>query len=242
MIKKIHYIWLGSKLPVKNRQIVDEWKILMPDFEFFYWDEENTKSIDCLFLRQCLRKKAYAFAADYLRLRIINEYGGFYLDTDMKLLKALNNLEVGSFMIGEQEESIPNWGIFYSEKDSLVLNECLFKYMDLFFDQFKPPVIPYFLKDIIYKNERIKIYPSAVFYPMPHGVDVSNYEKYIKENTVGVHLWDFSWKKLKKQRSIFSEVVYRIVQLIKDLFYFDYPLYYFKINTVRILRLLKLKN
>jgi mannosyltransferase OCH1-like enzyme len=239
LIKKVHFIWLGSELPSKNKEIVAEWKELLPDFEFFLWNEENTKKYDCLFLRQCIRKKAYAFAADYLRLKIVNEYGGFYLDTDMKLIKSLNDLEVGSFMIGEQEENIPNWGIFYSEKNSMILNECLSRYENLCFDQFKPPVIPYFLKEFIHQGKNIKIYPPSVFYPMPQGVDVSLYEEYIGKNTIGVHLWDFSWKKLKKERSKIVEVLYRLIQLVKDVLYFDYPLHYFNINFIRILRLLK---
>lgn len=240
MITKIHYIWLGGQLPIKNKAIVDEWKLLMPNFEFFLWDEENTKKYDCLFLRQCLRKKAYAFASDYLRLRIVHEYGGFYLDTDMKLIKSLRNLEVASFMIGEEEENISSWGIFYSEKNSVILNKCLSKYKNLIFDQFKPPVITLFLNEIIYQAENIKIYPPSVFYPMPLGLDVAVYKKYIEENTVGVHLWDFSWKKLKKRRSKIVEVLYRLNQLIKDVLYFDYPLHYYHINFVRILRILNL--
>jgi mannosyltransferase OCH1-like enzyme len=79
MIKKIHYIWLGSELPAKNVLIVDEWNLLMPEFEYFVWNEVNAKKYDCRYLRQCLRKRAFAFAVDYLRLRIINEYGGFTL-------------------------------------------------------------------------------------------------------------------------------------------------------------------
>ncbi len=211
----------------------------MPDFEFFLWNELNTQKYDCLFLRQCLRKNAFAFAADYLRLRIINEYGGFYLDTDMKLIKSLGNLVVDTFMIGEQEEGIPNWGVFYSKKNSATLIKCLLKYDNLSFDQFKPPVIPYFLKDIIYQSENIKIYPPDVFYPMPQGVDIVLYRDYIKTNTFGVHLWDFSWKKLKKERTRSAEVLYRLIQLIRDIFYFDYPLHYFHINMIRILRMLK---
>jgi hypothetical protein len=155
------------------------------------------------------------------------------------LIKSLNDLEVGSFMIGEQEENIPNWGIFYSEKNSMILNECLSRYENLCFDQFKPPVIPYFLKEFIHQGKNIKIYPPSVFYPMPQGVDVSLYEEYIGKNTIGVHLWDFSWKKLKKERSKIVEVLYRLIQLVKDVLYFDYPLHYFNINFIRILRLLK---
>jgi hypothetical protein len=103
----------------------------------------------------------------------------------------------------------------------------------------KPPVIPYFLKEIIYQAENIKIYPTDVFYPMPQGVDVSLYRDYIKPNTFGVYLWDFSRKKLKKERLKNAEVLYRLIQLIKDIFHFVYPLHYFHINVIRILRILK---
>jgi hypothetical protein len=239
MIRKIHYIWLGSKLPSKNAKIVEEWKTLMPDFEIIEWSESDIKKYDCLFLRQCLRKKAFAFAADYLRLRIVNEHGGFYLDTDMKLLKPLGQIEVGSFMIGEQEEKIPNWGIFYSEIQSTVLQNCISMYDNLYFDQFKPPVIPYFLKDIVLDARDTIIYPPVVFYPLPQNVDVSLYEQYIEKETAGVHLWDFSWNNLKKERAMLPELLYRVRQLLVDAVSFDYPLYYFKINMIRIARLLK---
>jgi hypothetical protein len=77
---------------------------------------------------------------------------------------------------------------------------------------------------------------------MPQGVDTSLFENYIVEDTVGVHLWDFSWIKFKKERSILSEVIFRTRQLIIDFFSFDYPLYYFNINFIRILRILKLHS
>ena len=34
--------------------------------------------------------KKWAFVSDYVRLRILSEYGGVYLDTDVELLKSLD--------------------------------------------------------------------------------------------------------------------------------------------------------
>ncbi len=241
MIKKIHYIWLGSDLPFKNSQIVEEWKELMPDFEYYFWNESNISQYNCLFLKQCIRKKAYAFAADYLRLRIVNDFGGFYLDTDMKILKSLSSIEVGDFMIGEVVVGRTNWGIFYSKPNSEVLGKCIEKYNNFYFDQFKPPVIPYFLNEIIFREKTAIIYPSDWFYPLPHGEDVLSYSRFITKNTVGVHLWDFSWGKIKQERKLLVEIFYRFQILVTDFCRFDYPLHYFTINLTRMKRLILAK-
>jgi hypothetical protein len=37
----------------------------------------------------------------------------------MKLITSLGNIEVGSFMIGEKDENIPNWGIFIPRRTQL---------------------------------------------------------------------------------------------------------------------------
>jgi hypothetical protein len=240
LIKKIHYIWLGSNLPANNLAIVNEWKSLMPDFDIIEWNNSNINSYDCLFLKQCIGKKFYAFAADYLRLRIVNEFGGFYLDTDMKLLKPLEINGFVQFEICEEERDRPSWGYFYSIPNNKILVECLKKYDNLYFDQFKPPVIPYFLKDIILMNrDSINILPPEIFYPLPMYESPKKWKDFIMSETVGVHLWDFSWGKLKKKRNKFHEVLYRIYILINDISMWDYPSYYYWINIVRIFRIIR---
>ncbi len=211
----------------------------MPEFEFVFWNDSNIAKYDCLYLRQTIMKKAYAFAADYLRLRIVNEFGGFYLDTDMKLIRSLSSLEVSNFMICEQEENIPNWAIFYSQSNSDILLNCLSKYENLYFDQFKPPVIPYFLKDIILNCNDVKLYDSEYFYPLPYDENIANYLNFIADNTYGIHLWDFSWGKLNMERTKWREVLFRVRRLLFDIFLFTYPLYYFKINLIRVIRIIR---
>ena len=214
-------------MPIKNKEIVEEWKLLMPDFHFCFWNESNIEKYKSLFLEQCLKKKAYAFAADIVRLKVVNAFGGFYLDTDMKLLKRLQIDEGVTFEICEEEKGRPSWGYFYSIPGSNVLRQCLKKYDNLYFDQFKPPVIPYFVRDVIISNlEQVNLLDYRYFYPLPHGEDLNNIDKYVVSETVGVHLWDFSWSKLKKERSKYKEVIFRLSVLFFDLFSGRYPVYY----------------
>jgi hypothetical protein len=239
LIKIVHYIWFGNSLPLVNTEIVAEWKKLMPDFKFYFWNESNIEKYDSIFLRQCFRKNAYAFAADYIRLNVVNEYGGFYLDTDMKLIQPLKVAENIDFEICEEESGRPAWGYFYSTPKNQLIKDCLNKYKNLYFDQFKPPVIPYFLKDIIkgYQNE-ISILSFDCFYPLPMYENPEKWMEYITHNTIGCHLWDFSWGKIKKERSLMSEILYRINVLFFDFFTFSYRPTYFIENITRIKRLI----
>lgn len=239
MIKKIHYIWLGSELPFRNKEIVDEWQQLMMDFEIVRWSEKDIEIYDCLFLRQCLRNNAFAFAADYLRLRIIFENGGFYLDTDMKLIKRLDVIDVGAFMIGEENDGIPNWAIFYAERFSPVLKDALNLYDNLYFDQFNPPIIPTLLLNTIKGNQEVNVYSKSYFYPFPFGEDLDNFKDFIVKETVGVHLWDFSWKGFDRTNNKkFDDLLFIFKTLVKDLFRFEYPIGYFKVNLKRAIKLL----
>lgn len=240
MIKNIHYIWIGLELPKRNRDIVAEWKELMPDFKFYFWSEDNIGKYNSVFLKQCLKKKAYAFAADYIRLNVVNEYGGIYLDTDIRLIKPIEIEENIQFQICEEVENRPNWGYFYSIPNNQILRDCLKKYENFYFDQFKPPVIPYFLKEtILSKRYNSHILPAEFFYPLPMGENPENWQDYITSKTIGVHLWDFSWGKLKRTKPVLFEIFYRLKVLVGDFFTFTYPFYYFRINLIRIGRLLK---
>lgn len=227
-------------MPPKNSELLKQWKELMPDFRFYFWNDKNITNFTNRFTEQCISKKAYAFAADYIRLKVVNHFGGFYLDTDMKLIKPLVIDEKIKFQICEEVEGRANWGYFYSTPNNSILLDCLKKYENLYFDQFKPPVIPYFLNEIILDNkENISILTPEHFYPLPMDENPETWQNYITTNTVGIHLWDFSWGKLKKNRIIYGEIIYRLFVLFMDFFTFQYPPYYYRINMIRLYRLLK---
>ena len=92
--KIIHYCWFGkNKKPKLVRDCIKSWKSLHPDYEIIEWNEK-TFPIDNEFLQYMYKNKKWAFVSDYARLKILYEYGGYYLDTDMILVKRLDSLEI----------------------------------------------------------------------------------------------------------------------------------------------------
>ena len=72
---------------------IDSWKKFCPDYQIIEWNEDNF-IIDeqCDYIKEAYKNKKYAFVSDVARLKIIYENGGIYLDTDVEVLKPLDDL------------------------------------------------------------------------------------------------------------------------------------------------------
>ena len=102
----IHYCWFGRKpLPDLAQRCVASWRQHMPQCEVRRWDEDNFDVHAVPYTAEAYRLGKYAFVSDYARLWILYHHGGIYLDTDVELLKPLDDmLEQGPFMGQEQPE------------------------------------------------------------------------------------------------------------------------------------------
>lgn len=90
--KIIHYCWFGGKpLPVELQQYVEEWKIYYPDFEVKCWNENTFDVSSTIFTKEAYSVGKYAFVADYVRMWAMYKYGGLYMDTDIKVLKRIDD-------------------------------------------------------------------------------------------------------------------------------------------------------
>lgn len=85
MIKKIHYIWLGSEEPEWVTAQVAQWRAICPDFEIIKWDEKNTDISEYPWGKKALKEKRWGFVSDIIRLQVLKEHGGWYFDTDVQL-------------------------------------------------------------------------------------------------------------------------------------------------------------
>lgn len=109
--KVIHAVWVGGeKYPALVRTCMDSWKTHAPDYEVRLWNEENSP-MQHPYVREMYQQKKWAFVSDYIRFWALEKDGGIYLDTDMELLKPLDDfLEdaafVGSSKSGDIESSI----------------------------------------------------------------------------------------------------------------------------------------
>lgn len=91
--KVIHYIWFGRQLmgDLIERCIMS-WNRHCPDYELKLWNEDNYDLLQApSYVWQAYEAKKFAFVSDYVRLDVVYKYGGFYLDTDVELLKSLDN-------------------------------------------------------------------------------------------------------------------------------------------------------
>jgi len=114
--KIIHYCWFGGKpIPEDLQKCIDSWEKL-EGYTIMRWDESNCSFDENDFVRNTYRDKQLGFIGDYYRLKAVYEFGGIYLDTDVKINRSFNPLlkhkmflnfifdcSVGSAIIGAQK-------------------------------------------------------------------------------------------------------------------------------------------
>ena len=87
MTKIIHCIKVGPNSELGDFELccIDTWKKVYPDFEIKYWTDKEILPLlsDCKYAISCYNNGRFAFAGDYARLKILYEYGGLYMDTDV---------------------------------------------------------------------------------------------------------------------------------------------------------------
>lgn len=106
MIPKIlHYVWLGcNPLTPLAEECLASWKEKMPDWQIIRWDETNFDIAAApLYVQQAYKARKYAFVSDYVRLWALEQYGGVYVDTDVKVLKSYEPLLNDTAFIGLEE-------------------------------------------------------------------------------------------------------------------------------------------
>ena len=209
----IHYCWFGhNEMSKKTRQNIDDWKKNNPRFRFIEWNEENFDiSSACNFVKDAYKAGEMAFVSDYVRLYAIYNYGGVYLDTDVKLIKPLENV-INMFpngYMGFEDENKINSGLgFGSPKGNEIIKKMINYYNRLTFNLSKMdsqacPVI----NSLVLKNEGIilnnkiqqvngfKILPTDFL--CPKSVYEGSFN--LTNNTISIHEYNASWMNRRKK-------------------------------------------
>ncbi len=98
--KVIHYCWFGGKeLPKSAVEYIESWKRFLPGYEIRRWDESNFDVNMIPYTQEAYSVKKYAFVSDYARFWILYNYGGLYFDTDVEVIKNMEDIIArGPFM------------------------------------------------------------------------------------------------------------------------------------------------
>lgn len=101
--KILHYVWVGGKpMPALVRKCIESWKRHAPDYAIRFWHEENSP-MNHPYVQEMYRQKKWAFVSDYIRFWALEREGGIYLDTDMELLKPLDDLLQNGAFVGRSK-------------------------------------------------------------------------------------------------------------------------------------------
>ncbi|OXQ72000.1 glycosyltransferase family 32 protein, partial [Klebsiella pneumoniae] len=194
--KIIHCIWLGGReLPALEKKCIESWSIYNPDYKIIIWDEKNLV-IDDPEYKSAYLKKQWAYCADLARMRLLYEYGGIYLDTDMEAIASFDNLLKYSFFAGKEDDEMINGAILGAEKGHEFVFSIYEEVKKSLRTNFIP--IPRIITYIYQKNTNlkdIKIFEKEVFYPFnPYASPIKQLlYKDIQKNTVAIHHWSKSW-------------------------------------------------
>lgn len=103
--KVIHYCWFGGNpLPKSAQKCIASWRKYLPDYEIKEWNESNFDVNVIPYTAEAYKAKKYAFVSDYARFWILYKYGGLYFDTDVEVIKNMDDIIAkGPFMGCENE-------------------------------------------------------------------------------------------------------------------------------------------
>lgn len=210
--KIIHYCWFGNgEKPELAKKCIESWKKYCSDYELMEWNEQNFDiSSAPLYVRQAYENKKWAFITDYVRLYAMVNYGGVYMDTDVEVIKPidefLNNRAFSGF---EDGINIPT-GIMASEKDFPLFKELLAYYDNIEFINQDGTLNTVTNVTIItgicenkglLKNNKFQIIDGFAIYPEEYFCPIDYESGKLKKtrDTYTIHWFAGSWRSREEQ-------------------------------------------
>ena len=225
--KVIHYCWFGrNPLPPLAVKCIDSWKKFFPNYEIKEWNEDNFDVNIIPYTAEAYQAKKYAFVSDYARFWILYNYGGIYFDTDVEVIRSMDDIIArGPFMGCESDASdmgvaniAPGLGIGVSPGLG-IYKDFLDTYEDLHFviekNSLNLKTVVDYTTEILYKRglkntndiqecAGIWIYPKEYFCP----IDPVANKCCITRNTYAIHHFAGSWVPKSRKLGIWIKKIF----------------------------------
>lgn len=229
--KKIHYCWFsGNPIPNILEECIKSWHEKCPDYEIIRWDESNYDVNKHRYTAEAHKLGKWGFIPDIARLEILYEQGGFYFDTDVKILKSLDSLRYQDAFCGRERMGHVNFGGGAAcIKNSPIVKKILDFRIDVpfIFDdgtinneasgyyETKPLMdLGLVIEDVNQKIDGINVYASNFFSPYNYinGEDIQD------SNTFSIHFFNGSWiEGGEARRKETREKYYSVQEGLKEL-------------------------
>lgn len=215
--KVIHYCWFGrNPLPPLAKKCLRSWKKHCKGYQIIRWDEDNFDiSSAPLYVRQAYEAKKWAFVTDYVRLKVVHDHGGIYLDTDVQVIRSLNELLQHDAFFGFDNENYVATGLgFGAVAGTSILQEMMDDYKDIPFiredDSMDLLACPrrnlnaFMHAGLICNNEyqiltdNVAVYPSECFCPKAG----TGGNMLVTDRTYSIHHFSASWYSNQKKKAL----------------------------------------
>lgn len=220
--KIIHYCWFGrGEKPKLSQKCIASWKKFCPDYEIIEWNEDNFDVNMNAYTRMCCAEKRYAFLSDYARLVILQEHGGFYFDTDVELVRPIDDLRVHPAFIGFETNDYVNTGEgFGAEPHNPAVALLLSEYDFLLNGEQGTKGCPILNTQALIKRGLVRdgsfqdlgdivVYPAAYFNPYDDPIG----KLLITPETYSIHWYSKSWMKRSTViRSHLTKPLHRVLR------------------------------
>ncbi|MCT3064854.1 glycosyltransferase family 32 protein [Lactiplantibacillus pentosus] len=149
--KVINYCWFGNqKKDNLLRECFNSWKVNCKGYRIIEWNESNCNLNANKFIKDAVAQKKWAFISDYYRLVALSKEGGIYLDTDVEVLKSLDDLLSKHLFLGFSYESLIGTAVIGSEKNNSIIKKLISIYDNAYWiDNFR--------------HFKVKEYPNYIF-------------------------------------------------------------------------------
>ena len=205
--KTIHYCWFGrgEKSKLINK-CIKSWKKYCPDYEIVEWNEDNFDVNQTMWTKEAYESKKWAFVSDYVRLYALYNYGGIYCDTDVEIVRNIDDLLKNKGFSGFEKEPdlLVQTGIIGAEKGLNILKSLLSYYDERHFVKpdgtYDTTTNTHITTDILEKygfipNGKKQSIDGFVLYPKEYFAPKDFYTGRMKKtkNTACIHHYNLSW-------------------------------------------------
>ena len=228
--KKIHYCWFGNNdIPKQFLENIETWKRYCPDYEIIKWDEDNYDISKNTYMKQAYNARKWGFVPDYARLDIIHQEGGIYLDTDVELLKPLDDLLGFKMFCGFERNEYVALGLgFGGIPGNPILEEMMLQYDHMSFinldGSLNMTASPVYQTTILKKhglecNGRFQMVNECAVFPKEYFAPIDSFGwGYISSKTYSIHKYAATWfdKPMQEQKERMLRMVSKLTTRMID--------------------------
>lgn len=219
--KVIHYVWMGgNEKPSSVIKCIESWRKVLPDYKIIEWNENNFNVDESPYCKKAYENKKWAFVSDYVRLYVLLNNGGIYLDTDVELKKKFDDLLSFDLFLGKMYKTVIGTAVIGAKKGNENIKLLLDNYKNGLYDSetannyhFTKFFCDKYKFDI--KSKKIKFNNSIL-------LDRFSFENpsFFYSNGYSIHHFDGSWI-VKKEKSRLYNFFASLFRKIHILFYIE---------------------